>query len=232
MMKIKSFFTGIILLAAVFAMVFLAALIYRASERSSVKSYIFQMGNFASERIGELQNVNDMTENDLRNKLIKFYVSEYFKVIPGDKNVTNRPVLDMLSSDAVFRQWQQGEAQTISDMSEKNMFRMVRVMDDGIATYNKPKDSSDNSELGESVYYMVRYYSSTWPESNLLGVQPVYEQGTIYLEVLFEPGLKDHFIKGRSAGKKINVREYLESGQNPVGLFKFYVNNIGDSAQK
>lgn len=226
MNKIKGFFIGIFLLAAVFAMLLLTALIYRANERSSVKSYIFQMANSANQRVGVLQNLDDISAVDLRNKLIRKYVSEYFKVIPGDQDVTNRPVLDMLSSKAVFNYWENYEAKEIEKMSAKNMFRMVVIQDDGIATYNKPDNENDDDNT-DKVYYMVRYNTFTWTDSNTLGIEPIPAQGTLYLEIRFEPGLRETINDD-----KYDIRKYLQSGKDPVGLFKFKVTNIGDNTEK
>ena len=85
MTRLRHFFIGILLLAMAFAMVILTAFIYRANEKSSIKTYIFQMNNIQNQRIGALQDINDMSAVDLRDKLIKKYVAEYFKVIPGKK---------------------------------------------------------------------------------------------------------------------------------------------------
>ena len=219
MNKIKSFFIGCLLLAIGFAMVILVTLVYRANEQETIKSYIFQMNNFASERVGELQDIKDISANDLRNKLIKKYVSEYFKVIPGDKDVTNRPVLKKMSSENAFKQWENDEAKTIEDMSDQNMFRMVRVMDDGIATITKKKNINyDTDDLAERIYYAVRYYMYTWHESNKMGTQPTYEQGTLYIEAKFKPGIRPD----------VNIRKDLEKGLDPAGLFMFQVTNIGN----
>jgi hypothetical protein len=111
-------------------------------------------------------------------------------------------------------------------MSDKKMFRIVRVRDDGIALYNKI-DNGDTDKEPESVYYKVRYYTSTWTESNMLGKEPLYDQGTMYLEIKFEPGLRKTID-----GKNYDIRKYLESGKNPAGLFKFRVINIEDSVKK
>ena len=214
----KSFLMGFGLLAIVFAMILVTALLYRANERMSVKSYIFQMNNFANQRVGNLQDINDISANDLRNRLIKKYVSEYFKVIPGEQDVTNRPILEKLGPVA-FNQWKRGEAKTIADMSAKKMFRMVSVQDDGIATITKMKNENyDTDELAERVYYAVRYYMYTWPTSNVMEVQPTYEQGTLYIEAKFKPGIKPN----------INVRKKLESGSDPSELFMFEVTNVGN----
>lgn len=218
MNKIKAFFGGLLLLIITFIIIVLCALLYRANERSSVKSYIFQMNNFASQRVGELQDINDISAEDLRNKLIRKYVSEYFKVIPDETNVEDRSVLYELSTSAAYKQWQKGEAKIIAKMSEKNMFRIVHVYDDGIATLNRPAGYNYNDEIVQPIYYSVRYYTETWTEPNKMGTEPINEQGVIYIEAAFQPGIKDN----------INVQKHLQQGKNPVELFKFKVTNVGN----
>lgn len=217
MNKVKSFLMGVVLLIITFAVIMLAALIYRANERSSIKSYIFQVNNFANQRVGELQNINNISPEDLRNKLIQKYISEYFRVTPGEQDVENRQILKDLSSSTAYAQWQQGEATIISEMSSKNMFRMVHVYDDGIATLNRPSDYDyKNSDIVKPIYYAVRYYTETWTEPNKMGAEPIQGQGIINIEARFRPGILDD----------INIQKYLEEGKNPVGLFKFEVTNI------
>ena len=218
MNKIKSFFVGIILLIITFIIIVLGALLYRANERASIKSYIFQTNNFANQRVGELQNINDISPEDLRNKLIRKYVTEYFKVIPGDTEVENRSVLRALSSGSAFKQWQKSEAKTIAQMSAQNMFRIVHVYDDGIATLNRPTDYNYNDDIVKPLYYSVRYYTETWTASNKMASAPIKEQGTIYIEAAFQTGLNEN----------INIQKYLQAGENPVRLFKFKVTNIGN----
>ena len=218
MNKIVSFLSGLFLLVITFIIVVLVALVYRANERSSIKSYIFQTNNMANQRVGELQDINDISAEDLRNKLIKKYVSEYFKVIPEEKNVENRSVLEALSGSTAYKQWQDGEARTIAAMSEKNMFRIVHVYDDGIAALNRPADYNYNDEFLRPIYYSVRYYTETWEASNNMALTPTIEQGTIYIEAFFRPGIR----------KDRDVQKYLQDGKNPVELFGFEVINIGN----
>ena len=226
MNRLKAFFIGIFLLITVCVMVLLASLVYRAAERSSVKSYIFQTANNANQRVGTLQSLNDISAVELRNKLIKKYVAEYFKVIPGDKDIEGRQTLWVMSDTNAFEHWKSTEAKNITEMSNKKMFRVARVHDDGIAAYNKPESEGQNSDDVNIMYYKVRYHMFTWKESNALEVEPTYEQGTLYLEVKFEPGLRETIKR-----KRYNIREYLESGENPAGLFKFSVLNIGDNTR-
>lgn len=218
MNKIKSFLMGFVLLVITFIIIVLVALLYRANERSSIKSYIFQTNNFASQRVGELQDINDISAEDLRNKLIKKYVSEYFKVIPGETSIENRPVLSQMSSSTAYKQWQNGEAKNIAQMSAQNMFRMVRVHDNGIATLNRPSDYSYNDTVYKKVYYSVRYYTETWKEPNKMGTEPTLEQGTLYIEAIFQTGIREN----------IDIQKHLQQGKNPVELFRFEVTNIGN----
>lgn len=218
MNRIKSFLGGLIILIITFIIIVLCALIYRANERSSIKSYIFQMNNFANQRVGELQDINDISAEDLRNKLIKKYVSEYFKVIPGETNVENRSVLMGLSTGTAYKQWQKGEAQNIAQMSAQNMFRIVHIYDDGIAALNRPADYNYTDEIARPIYYSVRYYTETWPVTNKMATEPIKEQGVIYIEALFQPGIKE----------SIDVQKHLQQGKNPVELFRFRVTNIGN----
>ena len=218
MKKIASFFTGCLLVVITFVIIVLGALLFRANERASIKSYIFQMNNLSNQRVGELQNINEISAIDLRNKLIKKYVSEYFKVIPGEKDVENRPVLYNLSESDAFNKWRNGEAKTIGQMSNQNMLRIVHVYDDGIATLNRPADYDYNDENVKRVYYAVRYYTETWDAPNQMAKMPEKGQGIIYIEAIFQPGIR----------KNVNIQKYLQSGENPVGLFKFSVTNIGN----
>lgn len=219
MKKLKSFLIGIILLGITIVMIVLTALIYRANERTNVKSYIFQISNFASQRVGYLQDINNMPADDLRNKLIQKYVSEYFKVIPGDTDVLNRPILKDLSTKEVYEKWQNTEAKTISKRSEGKMFRMVWVPDTGIEPLNKPENYNYyNSVWALPVYYRVNYETTTWTESNYMGTKPVDEHGTIYIEARFKPGIDSNK----------NIKKELESGKDPVGLFMFEVTNVGN----
>ena len=228
MSKIKSFLMGFVLLVITFIIVVLVALIYRANSRMSIKSYIFQTNNFANQRVGDLQDINDISAEDLRNKLIKKYVSEYFKVIPGDTHVERRSVLYDLSTPTAYNQWLSSEAVKIADMSEKKMFRMVRVQDDGIATLNRPANYDyKNSNGVKPIYYAVRYYTETWKEPNKMAVKPIPEQGIIYIEAEFEPGIRETL-----KGEKLDLKKHLQSKKSPVSLFKFKVTNIGNKEIK
>ena len=123
-----------------------------------------------------------------------------------------------MSGSTAYKQWQDGEARTIAAMSEKNMFRIVHVYDDGIAALNRPADYNYNDKFLKPIYYSVRYYTETWEASNNMALTPTIEQGTIYIEAFFRPGIR----------KDRDVQKYLQDGKNPVELFGFEVINIGN----
>ena len=217
--KIITFLMGLLILGATFASVFFAVLTYRANDQIAIKSYLFQINDAAGLRVGALQDINDISAIDLRNKLITKYVSEYFKVIPSDKNVVNRPILRKLSTQTAFNQWLNSEAKTISKMSDKNMFRMVRVIDNGIVSVDKPADYDYyNSDIIKPIFYEVHYITETWSDSNIMGIEPIVEQGILYLQAQFKPGIFEN----------IDIKKHLENGGNPVELFIFRVTRIGN----
>ena len=224
MNRLKHFILCVLLLAMIFAVVCLSALVYRANERMSVKSYIFQMDNAATKRVGTLQDISEIPANELLTKLVHKYASEYFKVIPSDTNITDRPILENLSSSEAFNTWKNTEAKTITKMSDGKMFRIVRFPSASIEPLNKPAgyDYYDSDNV-KPIYYAVYYETLTWAESNMMNNTPVPEHGVLNIEVKFQPGIRETI-----GGRKFNIKKYLESGKNPVGLFMFQVTNIGN----
>ena len=219
MNKLKSFLMGILLIVAASAMLLLVTLVYRANYNSKIQSYLFQLGNFASQRVDALQNINDISAIELRDKLITKYISEYFGVFPNDKDVYTRPVLYRMSTPDVYEQWQNTEANNIDDMTNKKMFRRVMVLDASIEPLNMPEDYDYYTAIrAMPIYYSVDYITETWPKSNSMDVKPVYEKARIYIEARFKPGIRSN----------IDIDQYLRDGESPAGLFRFEVTNVKD----
>lgn len=238
MTRLRHFFIGILLLAMAFAMVILTAFIYRANEKSSIKTYIFQMNNIQNQRIGALQDINDMSAVDLRNKLIKKYVAEYFKVIPGIKNLTDNSVLETMSDEKAYKYWKKNMAPEVSEMSAQGKFRLVMIPDDGIAAIDMPKGYDYyNTVIPRPIFYSVKYYTLTWDESNFMAVEPKSESGIIYIQAAFKPGIwgeipvATYIDSDKRDIKYLNIQKYLESGLDPVNMFKFEVYDIDNGKE-
>ena len=98
MKRLKYFLIFLCLIVITLVTVFISALIYRANNQTSIKTYMFQMDNSARQRVGPLQDLTKITPEELLHKLIHKYVSEYFRVTPSDKNVLARSVINKLST--------------------------------------------------------------------------------------------------------------------------------------
>ena len=205
MNRLKSFFIGILLLAITFAVVFFAVLVYRANSQTHVRTYIFQMGDSPTERVGPLQDVTTMKPEWLRNKLIQKYVAEYFKVIPVDKNVSQKTTIAGLSSPEVYTNWLNGEAKEIENMAEHKMFRNVWVDPANIKPTNEPD------------WFEVPYATRTWYESNNMAGSIEESFRTVLLYVRFGPEI---------FRQDINIKKSLENDDNPAMLFKFRVDAV------
>lgn len=211
MNKFKAFFIGLILIIVTFAIIFMAVLMYRANNQLSVKTYIFQMDNTPSQRVGPLQDINTMRSEGLRNKLIQKYVAEYFKIIPSNASATqnigiaNQSVnIAGLSSADVYAKWLDGEAKMINEMSKAKVFRNVWVAPENI----KPGKEPD--------WFEVQYVTKTWSESNNMSIPVTDNFGTVLMHVIFKRGFRPNK----------NVRKSLENGENPALLFMFKVIDI------
>ncbi|MBR3511230.1 MAG: hypothetical protein IKN73_04175 [Alphaproteobacteria bacterium] len=219
MNKMKSFLKMSCLTVIIAVIVFFTALIYRANEESYVKTYMFQMDNSPRRRIGALKDLKKINPQDLLNKLIHEYVSEYFRVIPSDPDIMSRTIITKLSYPEAFKIWSETEAKTINKMSAEKMFRLVEFPENSIEAMNKPSGYDYlPDQIVKPVYYAVHYDTVTWTEPNAMDTQPVREHGTLYIEVNFKPGIWPH----------MNVPQELIQGTNPVELFEFKVSNIGN----
>ena len=202
MNKIKSFFMGIVLLTLVLASVFVAVLVYRANDQTTVKTYIFQMGNPPDKRAGPLERLVDINPDDMRNSLIQKYVAEYFKVIPGNTiSAKQKKIIAKLSTDAVYSNWLAKEVPEIENMAKNKMFRNVWV------------DTSNIQPSKAPGWFTVPYFARTWTESNNMDADIILTSGEIGIKVFFTPGINP----------ELDVRKYLENGGDPSGLFIFRV---------
>lgn len=208
------FLMGFLLLLVMFASLFLAGAIYDTNEQSVIEAYFFQPDNNPNRRPGVPATASDIGEENMLFKLVDRYITEYFYVTPDmvemNKRMDGKTVLGpgRLSSQEVFTDWKEKVAPEIQQMAEDKMLRLVRVI-------------SVDLETSDGNYWRVEYETITWPVPNDLSVVPEIENGIVYLNIDYEPGLRKSVTLGGQA-----IEKYLESGGDPAGAFKFLVTDV------
>jgi len=226
MRKIIYFFIGLSLIAIAFASIVITGAIYKANDNSKILTYIFQTDNSPRDRVGELQSIDNISATELRDKLLKKYIHEYFYIMPYQEDVNSRISLKRLSAADVFEQWQNTEAKEIEKKSNEGMLRIVTVPNNSIAAQNLPDGYDYYKSYIQKICYAIHYETKTWLEPNNMAVEPIVEHNTIYVVAVYKPGMRtEFFIKN----KKATIKEYLQSGYDPAGLFTFKVMSINQN---
>ncbi len=216
MKKLMMFFGGLLLLATMGGMVFVAAAIYDSGEKQIVEPFFFQPDSLSSRRIGRPITPEELGVDIVRRRLIRRFVSEYFRVYPDVEDVKHRSdvmgALRRMSSNAVFAEWQDGPAQEIQQMAEKKMLRLVKWPD-------TPNNENIIKRPG-SDYWEVHYELHTWDTPNDLSKSPTITPGVVFLQILEESGIPEGIIED------FGVHNFLDDGGDPAALFKFMVTSI------
>lgn len=218
MKKIVYFLGSFLLIIFTFCAIVLTGLLYRATEKTDIKTYIFQNDDLSENRIGELQSIKKMGAIELRNRLINRYIAEYFSVYPYQENVANRPILKSMSESDVFDKWKNDEAKNISEMSQNGVLRLVSVYANSIEALNEPKNYNYYDDLPVIIRYNIRYETRTWLEPNNIELKPLVEYGTFCIDLKYKPEILE-----KVNDKRINIKKELQKGRNPATLFKFTV---------
>lgn len=217
MRKIIMFFAGIALLVLTMAMLFLASAIYDTGKKEYIDTYFFQTNELSVLRPGNPVRLADMNETTMREMLIKKYVTEYFYAIPDENNIAirtgARSTLARMSDGAVFNAWLAGEAEGIKSMASNNMMRTVGI---------------DGEIYMDGDYWIVPYILKTWTVSNDMSKAPQITRGTLQMNILFEPGVRDNID-----GNALDIGKYLKCGYNrfetgcdPAVIFRFLVTDL------
>ena len=208
------FLFGLMLLALTVAMLFLTSAIYDTGAKESINTHFFQTNELSTQRPGVPVRESEIGETAMREMLIKKYVTEYFYAIPStndiERRMGNTSTLAHLSDARVFNDWKSNEAVGIQSMAENGMMRMVEIAGE----IYKPNDSD---------YWIVPYILKTWTKPNDMSVSPQITRGTLLIQLVYEPGIRESFDTGK----------YLKRGYNRVGIkfdpaimFKFKVMNL------
>ncbi len=215
MKKLVTILTAGVLMVLGCAVLFTSGAIYDSAQKLTVEPYFFQPDNLSSRRIGVPASPADLGATAMRDRLIRRYVTEYFYAVPVKENVTRRSAKDgtlaALSTAEVFNQWTERALPQIQDLTDDGKLRLVKFSTD-------PRDSGIIKREG-SDYWEVQYELHTWDTPNNLATSPQITRGSVLLKVFEESGIRDSIMES-------GVHEYLDSGKDPVTLFKFRVTEV------
>ncbi len=210
MKKLIMFLAGLILVALMFGALLLSGAIYDTGNKATVDTFFFQPNNLFYQRPGDLKSINDLSADQLRNMLLNKYITEYFYVTPDVEELTKRmegkTALRKMSARKVFTYWFENVAPEIEEMTNQRMLRTASLV-------------SVTPVPGSDKYWRVEYELKTWEKPNNLALSPVVTRGVLNMEIVFRQKLKEE-INGRP------IEYYLESGQDPVAVFGFGIQDI------
>jgi hypothetical protein len=201
------FLSGILILGLTFACLFLGGVLFDVAGSSGVDGYVFQPAIRADRRVGTVLSLDQVTNEFVRERLIRKFVSEYFYVIPDAADVARRrqkgSVMSVMASPDVFADWGTTVIPELESLAGRHVLRRVTVL--------------DMLELLDG-YLAVSYELVTNDAANILGAEPVATRGVMYLQLDFKSGIRD-----KLDNRKFDVGRYLERGGDPAGIFKFKV---------
>ncbi len=208
-------FFGLALLALTVAMLFMASAVYDTGVQETVSPYFFQTNELSTQRPGAPVLESEMGETAMREMLIKKYVTEYFYAIPDPDNINQRmgnySIIRQMSTPKVFDQWKNGEAVGIQSMSENLMMRTVEI-------------AGEIYKPAESDYWVVPYVLRTWTVPNDMSAEPQITNGTLLMNILYEPGIRE---------TTLDIGKYLKNSYNKFGteydpaiIFRFRVLDV------
>ena len=225
MKRVTVFLLGIILIALTTMSIFLAGTIFDTGKKVDVETYFFQPGNTDLQRPGKPISPDAIGANEMRDLLIKNYITEYFYVLPDVQDAKERLdgkySLPRTSNVAVFEKWRENTGAEILKLAENNVLRTVNVL-------------AISQEMADSTYWRIDYELKTWKKPNDFSVPPEITTHVIYLNIAYKPGLRDEFDKIVIVDKngkkkyleKMSVNDYLEGMNAPISVFKFRVDDV------
>lgn len=210
-------FAGLILLAVMFAALFVAGAIFDANKKieENIETFFFQPDNNPERRPGVPASPEDIGDMGMLEKLIDRYITAYFYVTP-DMTDTDRRIagsntaLVYMSDTPVFDYWKKNIAPEIKQMSADKMLRLVRV-------------TSIDKETVDGNYWRIGYETTTWTKPNDLSVVPQTYNGILYMNIIYEPGMRSKMVYGSS---EESIGRYLEQHGDPAAVFKFGVTDV------
>lgn len=205
MKKLIMFFAGLMLMTLTFGVMVISGMIYDTGAKTTVETFFFQPNDYSSRRPGVPATAQDLSESKLRDMLVGKYLIEYFGVTPDMDEMTLRKAgktaLARMSVRRVFEHWAQNIAPEMETLAQAGVLRTASLVE-------------IIPEPGSAEYWRVEYEIKTWNRPNDLSAKPVVERGKLYMNIVFEPKMREQ-IQNKS------IEGYLESGGDPAAVFRF-----------
>ncbi len=215
MKKLIQFFTGILILCLTGGLLYFSGALFDTSDDVNVNSIIFQPNNLSENRVDIPIPSDQMSEINLRDKLIRNFIFEYFYVLPDANNIGTRAqhnsALSMMTTSDIYNNWKKDVATDIEFMSENKIYRTATVTDEIIPNGD---------------YLQVNYQLKTWNESNNMNYEPEITNDVMFIKISFEPGIRETYN-----GNNFDANKYLDSGKNPAAVFRFRVDEIQEQTK-
>ncbi len=183
---------------------------FDASRNFSINSVIFQPADLSRDRIEKPIPLDVLSDEFVRDSLIKKFVNEYFYIAPDSFDMARRrrtdSTLARMSDPAVFDQWNEKFAEDMENLADQNVMRRVIVN-----SINLPANSE---------YFQVSYDLLTWDVANDITRQPLIQKNkSMSVRLDFEKGVRQQ----QTNGARFDVKKYLVDGGDPATIFRFRV---------
>lgn len=210
MKKITAFLFGMILLVIATGIVIIGGKTFDISRNFSVNSVIFQPADLSRDRIEKPIPLNVLTDEFVRNNLIKKFVNEYFYIVPDTDDIQRRRKTDgtlaRMSDPSVFKEWNDKFAEDMEKQASENIMRRVIV--------------NNIVFPPSSEYFQVSYDLLTWNIANDITAAPQIKKNKIMsIRLDFEKGARQK----QTNGMNFDVKKYLSDGGDPATILKFRV---------
>ena len=209
MRKLILFFSGLLLLVLMFCAIVLSGFIYDTGRKATVETYFFQPDDNSARRPGVPASPADFGDENMRDLLIAKYITEYFYVTPDisdlERRKAGRTALVRMSTPSSYQTWLTTTAPEIEELASGGALRTVSLVSASKRENNK--------------YWEIKYELKTWPKSNNFSVLPTVTNGILYMDILYEPGMRTQI-------NQKGIDQYLESGGDPAAAFRFKVLDV------
>ena len=183
---------------------------FDVSRKFSINSFIFQPADLSRDRIEKPIPLDALSDEFIRDNLIKKFVNEYFYIVPDNGDMQRRrksdSTLARMSDPSVFNEWNDNFAEDMEKQADQNIMRRVIV--------------NNIVFPPSSEYFQVSYDLLTWDIANDITAEPqIQKNKTMSIRLDFEKGVRQK----QTNGTNFDVKKYLSAGSDPATILKFRV---------